>query len=365
MYRHFEIEDFRGISNLKLRDLGRINVLTGLNDSGKTSALEAIFLHASGPLAGTTAIQTLRMGRKQDQFSFGAEGEDPWLGLFRDFDRSRPVRLQGERNGSTYSVSLEAASPSEMKPNVSPTSTGGTQAAQLAAIAVITQLGRNKAQRFVQVMALRVSAQGGGARPTDFSVDFELTPQPDGPFVLASIVKGNVGADLATGFSNMKRSSAASDFIEAIREVDSRIENVEVLLQNGRALLHAKIGETLVPFDLLGDGTFAVAQYLVSMSNAKNGVLLIDEIGNGVHYSVLPKMWNAIYRAAKRHDVQVFATTHSRETLVAASEVIRDRVDDLQLYRIRRPQEIGSDSEVTQYYGETLEAALEMNAEVR
>lgn len=40
-------------------------------------------------------------------------------------------------------------------------------------------------------------------------------------------------------------------------------------------------------------------------------VFLIDEIENGVHHSVHGEMWAFIFRIAKTHDIQVFATTHS------------------------------------------------------
>ena len=38
---------------------------------------------------------------------------------------------------------------------------------------------------------------------------------------------------------------------------------------------------------------------------------LVHEVENGVHYSVLPDVWRFVFRAARVHNVQVFATTHS------------------------------------------------------
>lgn len=40
--KSFNIYDFRGIKNLKLNDLKGINIITGDNNSGKTSVLEVI-----------------------------------------------------------------------------------------------------------------------------------------------------------------------------------------------------------------------------------------------------------------------------------------------------------------------------------
>ena len=44
MFREIEIKSYRGLRNIKLTDLERINVLIGENNSGKTSVLEAIQL---------------------------------------------------------------------------------------------------------------------------------------------------------------------------------------------------------------------------------------------------------------------------------------------------------------------------------
>jgi predicted ATP-dependent endonuclease of OLD family len=45
--------------------------------------------------------------------------------------------------------------------------------------------------------------------------------------------------------------------------------------------------------------------------NARNGLLLVDEIENGLHYSAQLDVWRLINRLASRLNVQVFATTHS------------------------------------------------------
>ena len=47
MFKEIEIKGYRGLKNIKLKDLERINVLIGENNSGKTSVLEAIQLFSS------------------------------------------------------------------------------------------------------------------------------------------------------------------------------------------------------------------------------------------------------------------------------------------------------------------------------
>ncbi len=47
MLQSLKIEGFRGFQNFEMANLGRINLLVGKNNSGKTSILEAILIYVS------------------------------------------------------------------------------------------------------------------------------------------------------------------------------------------------------------------------------------------------------------------------------------------------------------------------------
>ena len=66
---------------------------------------------------------------------------------------------------------------------------------------------------------------------------------------------------------------------------------------------------------------FGIALALV---NARNGILLIDEIENGIHYSVQPDMWHLIFRVAHQLNIQVFATTHSWDCIEAFQKAAQE-----------------------------------------
>ena len=55
----------------------------------------------------------------------------------------------------------------------------------------------------------------------------------------------------------------------------------------------------------------------MALACAKDGILLVDEIENGIHWSALPEVWKFVVKVAKRLNVQVFATTHSNDCLRA------------------------------------------------
>jgi AAA15 family ATPase/GTPase len=72
----------------------------------------------------------------------------------------------------------------------------------------------------------------------------------------------------------------------------------------------AGIDEPL-PIRSLGDGMQRMLGISLALVNAKDGMLLIDEIENGLHYSVQLDLWRLIFQLARRLNVQVFATSHS------------------------------------------------------
>ena len=66
MINEVKIENFRGFASLELKDLKRVNLLVGENDSGKTSLLEAVLpvLNEDDPRLGP--------GARANPFNFDA-----------------------------------------------------------------------------------------------------------------------------------------------------------------------------------------------------------------------------------------------------------------------------------------------------
>ena len=72
-----------------------------------------------------------------------------------------------------------------------------------------------------------------------------------------------------------------------------------------------------LPLSSMGDGITRLFHITLALVNAKRGVLLVDEFENGLHWSVQEKVWETVFQLAVRLDVQVFATTHSRDCVQA------------------------------------------------
>ena len=60
----------------------------------------------------------------------------------------------------------------------------------------------------------------------------------------------------------------------------------------------------------------------LALASAKGGVLLVDKIDTGLHYSIMGDMWRMVSEQATALDVQVFATTHSRDCYQSLATIV-------------------------------------------
>jgi AAA15 family ATPase/GTPase len=149
-----------------------------------------------------------------------------------------------------------------------------------------------------------------------------------------------------------------------LASVDPRIKSVRLDAVDGKPLVAVDIGlSQRVPLPQAGQGIYRLVAIFSELLGHKPNVCLIDEIENGIHYSAQASVWKGIAEVAERLDIQVFATTHSRECLVAAHDAfaVRSRYDlaIIQLYRL------GDATEGRVLDREQIEAAVVSDIEVR
>jgi AAA15 family ATPase/GTPase len=91
-----------------------------------------------------------------------------------------------------------------------------------------------------------------------------------------------------------------------------------------------------VPVSYMGQGFERLLTLMLALLSSAGGTLIVDEVEDGLHHSVMEAVWKAIIAAAHKHDVQVFATTHSLEAIEAAVEGSKDYKGSLAFYRLER-----------------------------
>jgi hypothetical protein len=120
--------------------------------------------------------------------------------------------------------------------------------------------------------------------------------------------------------------------VQALRVLDGNIERVawvgvpRSFAHSGRGgmLVKYKGSDYPIPIGSLGDGMWRMCCIAVALIRSRGGILLVDEIDTGLHYSTLHEMWGLVLQTAERLGIQVFATTHSSDCINSLASVCRE-----------------------------------------
>ena len=152
--------------------------------------------------------------------------------------------------------------------------------------------------------------------------------------------------------------------LEMLRKVEPRLERLAVLVEGRDPRIYADVGtKPLVPLQLMGAGMSRILSVGLAIATCPGGIVLVDEIENGIHYSVMEKVWRAIGAFACSYDVQLFATTHSRECVYYAHKAFEaDEEEQMRFFRIDRAY---GNLRTVMYDKKMREAALEAGLGMR
>lgn len=189
--------------------------------------------------------------------------------------------------------------------------------------------------------------------------------EPQYPFVLVPSSNRTYTSENPDRFSDLKRNRKHHILIDALKVIEPRLETLELFTDDGEPTIYGYIGlNEPIPLSSMGEGIDRVTSIILAMGSASGGVVAVDEIENGLHYSVMKDVWQAMAVAAREFDVQLFATTHSLECINAAHEAFQEADPyDFRLHRLDRLAS-GKIQAVT-FDRDLLQSAKEANFEIR
>lgn len=345
------IHRFRGIEDLTLEDMGRINLLVGDNNSGKTSVLEALAIYDQ-PLDERAWLNTAR--RRVQGFTSTSRLETlKWL--FPHGKQSAEDE-EGLFTGDLSISGLGSAGPRRLCAHLEEfEEIGGTGS-------IIFAKKQLQSGGGVETVEMEDSALERGATlelslSTTTGVEerrfkiwgttaWERSQVPESGSIPVQILSPFDHA-IEEMYLGLFRKAVLQDYrelvLEALQRIDPAIAEVEVLpTQDFRAALylrHKRSGRT--PVSAFGDGVRRVLLMALALPQATNGNLLIDEIETAIHISVLGEVFNWLVGACKQRNVQLFATTHSLEALDALLAAGKDHPDEIVAYRFPDPARPG------------------------
>lgn len=328
MYTSFRVQNFRCFEDLTLDNLGRVNLLVGKNNTGKTSVLDAIAMH-NGKFE--SHIVRLQIGGNYlpANLLFHATNVISIGGMSNWNHNHLVIQKTGNQEGfvNLYYGNL----PSESTNESDWISTGALGAGPNAI-----------SEEFIKKM------QSVAARVTYLTVD-----------------KKSLFGHETTEFTKLAvQHGKRTIMVEVLQILDAKVRGLEILVPVNVPLIYVNFEDITLPISVLGEGMKLVLNFILAIGNAENGIVLIDEIENGLHYSVQKDVWRAIGKATRDFNVQLFATTHSLECIRAAHAAFRaDGSDDLRVHRLQRGMD-GNIRAVT-YDAARLDETFEADFEVR
>lgn len=338
------IHQFRGLRGVELQGLGRFNVLVGLNNTGKTSVLEAISTYAR-PLRPSEWVDVVR--RRDITYSRAALLEGlRWLfpQMEEGGDRTRPFVGTTKVSGTgRFSVRDATAQITELEGFFDYVD-GGPQDTQEMSLDADLRRGAQ--------LDLTATIADGDLISTTREERFRIELWESGRGPIAQNMAGvSLKVATITPFSHriqrteveaLSEASLAdnkSTVIDLVRIFDREIEDLEILKRPRSEpvvyVRHRRFGST--PLSTFGDGLRRAFVMGVSLASVSGGVLLVDEIESAIHAAALDSTFRWLQRACQELDVQLFATTHSLEAvdaLIAAGQA----AEDLVVYRLERKE---------------------------
>lgn len=342
-----EIRRFRALRHLKIEGLGRVNLVTGRNNTGKSSVLEALRILAAD--ASPYVINDILRFREEnvaDESAHSAEtiGLFPWSNLFHGFppfsEELDPIVIASSGGRCPLRISVATGWFSEEREQDGSWKLVPQRqllfGEQEAVPALVIEAGGPR--RILTLASLRRSAYGRRAlRP-------EIMAEPRLPCVFASPYGGERTATLGPLWDKIALSDREEDVVDALRIIDSEISAVSMVggegpRQTRTAIVRAAGIPRPVPLRSFGDGLNRLFGLILSLVNAKDGLLLIDEFENGMHYAVQADAWRAVFRLASRLDIQVVATSHSWDAIEAFQKAASESPEEGVLVRLSRKRE--------------------------
>jgi ABC-type phosphonate transport system ATPase subunit len=313
MLGSLRIQGFRGFRDLTIPRLGRVNLIVGRNNVGKTTILEALSVYAAGEDALKEAWSASRL------FYQSADGAS---------ETSASISDPGNASES-LELALEEVGILDRDPDEDP------DARQIDSEFHLEAHHRRARMRGSQHQPVKRLAL-----PEDRSDDgphrYRLA---DGSTACQFILGTGIDStDAAQLWRSVVLTDGEQDVQEALRILAPDIMRVSVLEvpPPGRPVpivrrKHRKGREAL---RALGDGMNRLFEIALALVNSKGGFFLIDEFENGIHYAVQEQLWRLVFETAGKLDVQVFATTHSWDCIQAFEAAARARSGEGLLIRL-------------------------------
>jgi len=352
MIESIELENFKNFLKFKLNKLKQINLIVGKNNAGKTNLLEALFI-GSNPTNLSLFITTIT--NRLNLFF-------PHLLEYFFNNPEKPITIKLNKFSGQYSLLREDG--------------------DIVGIQSIFKNERIKqGKRFELKFQKIVSEYPQIKTPSPPVIEEKLishqNPSPEKVPILTMLISPHQLINVTHILSRLLKKGIRHKILSVFQKIfNQKVENI--FFESAVPLIiYIETENKVLPLSFYGERTLRIfyiwlfaldLYYRSSPSRSLTRVILIDEIENGLHYSIKPMIWNLIFKIAKDFNIQFFITTHDEEFFCSLFELenIEEYKDFFQLIRLRENQTVAYyDFEMLKPIAEKRKEAFEGIWEIR
>lgn len=379
------IKNYRNLKNLSIDSLGRVNLITGKNNTGKTTLLEAIGIYASKGHWSFISQILVERGEDIRQTSANRNIVTDNIQMLSSLFTDRIIKISKESAIAIGDLKMTLFGLQEFSENSVYLSfvnyfdelKKDDQGGYLSRRRVISDDDTDDVKKNIDDYKIGFEIKDGlrsKILPLEdemrrYSVRFGLqsTEYKDNLQLIKTFnIDRNINGRL---WDNITLTEKEIHVIEALRIIEPLTERIafkseESSSRDRTTIIKLSNADIPVPLKSMGDGINRILTIILALVNADNGFLLIDEFENGLHHTVQEKLWEIIFKLSQKLNIQVFVTTHSEDCISGFENVLNNPDNSLEGKLIRLDNDNGIIKQV-EFDAKELKIATDNDIEIR
>ncbi|MEQ8467374.1 AAA family ATPase [Coleofasciculus sp. E1-EBD-02] len=369
MLRDLTIQNYRCFKNFHIDGLAQVNLLVGMNNCGKTTFLEAIYLitnhgnpiYLFGVMVNRGEVNRGDLNTSPNSGLLKKNYKYPIYRLFHDNQTTEEKRIIIQSNSNKKIIiqltEVDNAQYSSINPNIDESE-----------LDLETELSR----KYLKILYGSKTSNSfpisndGFLSENFYKKSLLHLPNSSSESIWLTNELTEV-RDLARLWDKIILTPKEDKVIEALRTLDPNIQRLSFTSnQNFYSDILLKVeGKTEpLPLSSMGEGMGRILNLAMAAVTVENGFLLVDEIETGLYYESQTDMWRLMLEIAQQLNIQIFATTHSWDCICAFQEAL-DELDDPSVGKLFRLSRKGEEIRPVEYDSEKLGVAVRQSIEVR
>lgn len=273
LLEYIEIKDFKCFKDFHAEGFKRVNLIGGKNNVGKTAFMEACYVNVHSQDIKSCLFSLISLKRMRNLLNLLLDKEFSFVELL---ESNSNIFTESQKNLVTFYKKEENG--------------------------IKEYIFKFKGEN-IEVNANQFSSEAVSIQNIKFIDNF-----------------GYSNEELKEVYIAVQKKDKEEILYKYINEFDDNIDKFKIM---GGETPECKVIDRDEYQDIneFGDGLKHYISIICSLYACENGYLFIDEIDNGIHYTQLDRLWEIILRISEEQNVQVFATTHSKECIESFNRV--------------------------------------------